>query len=512
MAKTKACLSVFLIALMISGSALVVSVHFSVRAQPAEANASAQWMPDSALVNGLPELGIIGDNSQCLIFNLTGNSQWVLIIGQYNGWTVNEYPFLGYYWNGSQWVSNPALVQGLIAYPNENDPTVGFNITGDNTFDMIVAQWDGGWTGYAWNGSQWVVNTTLINGLPTNADYGGGDNYASLGYNVLGDSKWDLIVDNYGNNGYVGFEWNGTAWTQENSLVNGLPNAGSPSDGDQFPVPCLAYNFANDNASTLIVGLASGGGSNGTIQGFQWSGTAWTLDPAIVEGVTDLQPCPNTPTIAYNVTGDGNWVLIIGSATTNVKLPAYYTGYYWSALATSTPTSIPTPPTPTSAPSATTVPATTDNGSTVYLAISGNITNSQMSNITITTNQSATSTTVSFTVTGPSGTTGFSNITIPKTALTYGTTPTIYIDNQPAQNQGYTQDTNNYYVWYTTHFSTHKISIVFTKTSSSTNLTSQSSLLKEVIYGVAVAVVIVTIVLVGLYWYLGKARKAKAET
>ena len=369
-----------------------------------------------------------------------------------------------------------------------------------------------GWTGYAWNGSQWVVNSTLINGLPTNADYGGGDNYASLGYNVLGDSKWDLIVDNYGNNGYVGFEWNGTAWTQENSLVNGLPNAGSPSDGDPFPVPCLAYNFANDNASTLIVGLASGGGSNGTIQGFQWSGTAWTLDPAIVEGVTDLQPCPNTPTIAYNVTGDGNWVLIIGSATTNVKLPAYYTGYYWSALATSTPTSIPTPPTPTSAPSATTVPATTDNGSTVDLAISGNITSSQMSNVTITTNQSATSTTVSFTVTGESGTTGFSNITIPKSAVPYGTTPTIYIDDQPAQNQGYTQDTNNYYVWYTTHFSTHQISIVFTKTSSSTNPTSQSSLLKEVIYGVAVAVVIVTIVLVGLYWYLGKARKAKAET
>jgi hypothetical protein len=57
---------------------------------------------------------------------------------------------------------------------------------------------------------------------------------------------------------------------------------------------------------------------------------------------------------------------------------------------------------------------------------------------------------VSFTVTGESGTTGFSNITIPISAVPYGTTPTIYIDGQQASNQGYTQDSNNYYVWYTT--------------------------------------------------------------
>jgi hypothetical protein len=52
-------------------------------------------------------------------------------------------------------------------------------------------------------------------------------------------------------------------------------------------------------------------------------------------------------------------------------------------------------------------------------------------------------------------------MTIPKSAVAQGTTPKIYIDNQLAANQGYTQDTNNYYVWYTTQFSTHQISIVF---------------------------------------------------
>jgi hypothetical protein len=97
----------------------------------------------------------------------------------------------------------------------------------------------------------------------------------------------------------------------------------------------------------------------------------------------------------------------------------------------------------------------------VDLSISGNVTGSQMSNVTMETNQSAASTTMSFIVTGESGTTGFSNITIPKISIPYGTTPTIYIDNQPAQNQGYTQDSNNYYVWYTTHFSTHQVTIQF---------------------------------------------------
>jgi hypothetical protein len=39
--------------------------------------------------------------------------------------------------------------------------------------------------------------------------------------------------------------------------------------------------------------------------------------------------------------------------------------------------------------------------------------------------------------------------------------PTVYVDNQPCQSQGYTQDASNYYLWYTVHFSTHQVEIVF---------------------------------------------------
>jgi hypothetical protein len=115
---------------------------------------------------------------------------------------------------------------------------------------------------------------------------------------------------------------------------------------------------------------------------------------------------------------------------------------------------------------------------------------------------------LSFTVTGQSGTTGFGNVTIPKNAVTNGTTPRIYIENQPSQNQGYTQDINNYYVWYTTHFSTHEVSIVFTLTPNSTQSTLQSkSLPQELTFGVIVGVLGVSIVSVILVVRKKQERK-----
>jgi hypothetical protein len=81
--------------------------------------------------------------------------------------------------------------------------------------------------------------------------------------------------------------------------------------------------------------------------------------------------------------------------------------------------------------------------------------------MTITPIQSEGVTLVNFTVTGQSGSEGFGNLTLSKSAIPYGTTPTVYIDGQPAANQGYTEDANNYYIWFTTHFSTHEIAIQF---------------------------------------------------
>jgi hypothetical protein len=163
-------------------------------------------------------------------------------------------------------------------------------------------------------------------------------------------------------------------------------------------------------------------------------------------------------------------------------------------------TSQPTPtPIPSPIPTQTIIPITTTNDTTVNLTISGNITSSQMSNISLITNQSAKTTILSFTVQGKSGTTGFSNITIAKSNIANGTIPKVYIDNYPTQNQGYTQDSDNYYLWYTTSFSIHQISIQFTPSQPTSTPSSQpgivlTDLIYGLIYGIAVAGTVIAIV------------------
>jgi hypothetical protein len=115
---------------------------------------------------------------------------------------------------------------------------------------------------------------------------------------------------------------------------------------------------------------------------------------------------------------------------------------------------------------------------------------------------------LSFTITGGSGTEGFGNLTIPKNVVTYGASPIIYIDGQRAQTQGNAQDANNYYVWYTTRFSTHDVSIVFAATPNNTDTPSQfHGLPQEVTYVVVIAVAIVAIVAV--MFVVRRVRKSK---
>ena len=94
------------------------------------------------------------------------------------------------------------------------------------------------------------------------------------------------------------------------------------------------------------------------------------------------------------------------------------------------------------------------------LVIAGNITASQIADVTIRVNQTAT-TTITFKVMGEAGTTGFGNITVPKSQVPTGSSPVIYIDGEPAEDQGFTEDANNYYVWCMMHFSVHELTIVF---------------------------------------------------
>lgn len=149
------------------------------------------------------------------------------------------------------------------------------------------------------------------------------------------------------------------------------------------------------------------------------------------------------------------------------------------------------------------VQAFTDEGQTINLTVSGNITSSEISNVYLTTDHNTTSAYIYLTVTGASHTTGFSNITLPKSLIYNETVPTVYTDDQKAEDQGYSQDANNYYVWYATDFSTHQISIIF---SVPQNSNSSSSAIYTIWLGAVVAAIIALSVVAVLLVYFKKHK------
>ena len=108
------------------------------------------------------------------------------------------------------------------------------------------------------------------------------------------------------------------------------------------------------------------------------------------------------------------------------------------------------------------LPALNPDHTTTTLHITGNITAEQFKNFTVTPHANNGTITFSFNLTGLSGTDGFANVTLPKSSIVIGQLPSVYVDNQLVQNQGYTQDAANYYVWFSVHFSSHVMRIEFT--------------------------------------------------
>jgi outer membrane protein assembly factor BamB len=246
-------------------------------------------------------------------------------------------------------------------------------------------------------------------------------------------------------------------------------------DGNIYALDALSGNIIWQFATgSFIRGQTSI--ANGVIYVGTGNGTIWAIGTPVTSPLIPTPMPTPTPT----------------STPTPLSTPA----------ATASPKASPTPsPTPPSTPNSTiSIQATKNDGTKLTLSMDGNITTAQITNTTITTNQTAKTTTISFMLTGQSGNTGFGNITIPKNAVSYGTTPTIYIENQKAEDQGYTQDSDNFYVWYTTSFSTHQISIVFTtispKPTESTNPSGgiPIELVYGAIYGIAIAAAIIAVI------------------
>jgi uncharacterized repeat protein (TIGR02543 family) len=218
-----------------------------------------------------------------------------------------------------------------------------------------------------------------------------------------------------------------------------VPIQATPADGYLFSAwtvsPATAAKFDNANSATAVA----------TIKGNGLITATFAPKPSPSPSPT---PSP-TPEPTSNPT-----VAPTNNPTSNPTQP--------SPSKTPTPTS-PTPkPSPTLAPgSVLSISALTISGKNATLTVGGNTASSTISSATITTDQFNTTTTVSLTVIAQNSISGLGNITIPKTAIPYGTTPIVYVNNNQSPNQGYTQDANNYYIWYSTGTPTYALSIAF---------------------------------------------------
>jgi hypothetical protein len=142
--------------------------------------------------------------------------------------------------------------------------------------------------------------------------------------------------------------------------------------------------------------------------------------------------------------------------------------------------------------------ATGDNNQNIIFTKIGNLTIYSNARINVTTNLFSSSTNVTFLTRGDPGHYDFANITIPRNAIPHGITPKVFFANQPAEDQGYAQDVDNYYVWCTTHFESFfygESNIVFSSPGSiSTAIT------------IALIIIVVIIVSAIFAWALVRRR------
>jgi hypothetical protein len=97
-----------------------------------------------------------------------------------------------------------------------------------------------------------------------------------------------------------------------------------------------------------------------------------------------------------------------------------------------------------------TLQVTAANGKNITLTTNGNVSPDQISELWFANNEALyNNTDIAFKLTGQNNTAQFMNMTVPKNSLLANTAPVITIDGSLAENAGYTQDQDNFYVWFT---------------------------------------------------------------
>uniref|UniRef100_A0A6M3MA50 Carboxypeptidase regulatory-like domain-containing protein n=1 Tax=viral metagenome TaxID=1070528 RepID=A0A6M3MA50_9ZZZZ len=240
------------------------------------------WKPDSSIVSGL---GDIGTYSALEVF-LDGTTLKIIAKARYDGW-------FGFYWDGSTWISNQSIVNGLADVSNYSNasPTIFKDGATWKLIHGVDTGTIGGYCkGYYWNGSKWILSSAIVSGI------GNIGWYPSPGVFLDGSTRKLLVFCGYLN--YYGLYWNGSTWVRNDAvIIAGLGPGVYPKS------PTV---FLDGSTIKLIFGNGSGG-----YHGYYWSGSAWISDPSIIAGLYSV-PSPSTPSVFLDgstrklITGDRN--------------------------------------------------------------------------------------------------------------------------------------------------------------------------------------------------------------
>lgn len=219
-----------------------------------------EWVQNSSINASLPAYDIFTTPS---IFQLDGT--FYMLSGSNNG-NVS-----GFDWNGAAWESNSSINASFVRSDYYSIPTV---FTNGGLLQMIVGYWLNvvvDLTGYTWNGTNWNVNASVISGT---AVFSSEALYHAPTVFTLPDNNLYLI-DAVNNrtfptdyNLFAGFGWNGTNWILNSTVVAGLPVGITRADPDVFLFNSTTINLlycASDGKFYGFTWNGSGWTQNATI-------------------------------------------------------------------------------------------------------------------------------------------------------------------------------------------------------------------------------------------------------
>ena len=211
------------------------------------------------------------------------------------------------------WITNNTITNGYGLGSGKffGNNYIVYNFSGNNLWTAISGDLNGVWYGFTWDGSVWSQNSSLVNGL---FDVG---SYSSpyLVYNFSNNGMWTLFS---GGDYISAFVWNGSIWNQNTSLVDGISDTGSRYNA------LVTFNLVNNTKWNLIAT-----NNNGIFYGYSWNGTSWISNSTIITGLSNYPTVYGSKVeIKYNVFEDNRWYFTAGLSGQGGGLGA--NAYYWN--------------------------------------------------------------------------------------------------------------------------------------------------------------------------------------